>query len=820
MTIDSRLVAGLGLLQDNIDNYVDLGRSPTQRVQVAKNLATINLDYWGGMVDHLIADPSATVRGATAISLGETGATDVVVHLAKLASDKKVKVRYQVALAVGEHSSEAVLPIVIKLLGDRSAKVRAAAFAAYVRLRSRYPGAASQLLMDIAGGKVTGKIVVDLDVDGWPYDRSATKKRALPLLQQLTACEWQPPFFAPTHKQLKKERDVLKSEFDIDFDDITSEDAVEKSAPRSRELAVLPGQTTSDEEPSAAKPPATLTRYVNTWFEGHSDPLTPLRFSQEYELGIEMSPKLRVGTFTRGRPDASEPKFSDQEKLDVVVAIVTDDFEVQGNSAQRIQLPKDKSKSSTIARFRVRPVKNNQDVFITVLFYQDNNLFHEALVGARVQVVDDDAGPGPTAYFQTRTLYSAPVRGQRHLNLQLSKAAEGYYRFILFHDFGGDCLDVQWCKIAASCEDIANLLKDVHALLQAVVKTEASVDGQKELVFFKGEPPEVPLREQRLPELYKVPEAVSGEALQALARAGRQLYLTLFSTLKGTVAEKSRTNDVCEALRKLSLAQRLSIQILSDDFMIPWNLLYDGEYPTEPVKAEEFWGFKHIIEELPCRTRAEAAPSAIQVNNVPVKVGMNLNRSKIQEALINPHLSLLNRLASANQPPPRFEEPSVLDALKGKQPLGTVEYFFCHAGTGGDAKKNYDQSYLGLTGTNDGLTLLDIQLATVGRRFSSAPLFFLNACESSRMDGRFYDGFVPQFLDMGASAVVGTDCEVPSLFGAHLGIAFLKAFFSGASVGEALLSLRQRFLREYQNPLGLIYRVFGNTDVHVDTPIL
>ena len=134
----------------------------------------------------------------------------------------------------------------------------------------------------------------------------------------------------------------------------------------------------------------------------------------------------------------------------------------------------------------------------------------------------------------------------------------------------------------------------------------------------------------------------------------------------------------------------------------------------------------------------------------------------------------------------------MLAALQGQGGQGEVEVdFYCHAGVAGTSEAYFDQSYLGLTSDKRGLTLEDIKIATVGRVFTGRPVVFLNACESARMDGRFYDGFVPRFLAMGARVVVGTDCEVPSLVGAHFGTRFLEAFFQGRSVGEAVVAQRR-----------------------------
>jgi hypothetical protein len=73
---------------------------------------------------------------------------------------------------------------------------------------------------------------------------------------------------------------------------------------------------------------------------------------------------------------------------------------------------------------------------------------------------------------------------------------------------------------------------------------------------------------------------------------------------------------------------------------------------------------------------------------------------------------------------------------------------------------------------------------------------------------------------MGACAVVGTDSEVPDIFGAHFGMAILEAFFQGRSIGEALSIIRKEFCDKFNNPLGLIYRIFGNADVRLSSAII
>ena len=244
-------------------------------------------------------------------------------------------------------------------------------------------------------------------------------------------------------------------------------------------------------------------------------------------------------------------------------------------------------------------------------------------------------------------------------------------------------------------------------------------------------------------------------------------------------------------------------------------------FPLDWGKGLGTGGFRHDIEEIPYRTSQRQVGEIITVEEgVKLPIGVNINRRKIQQALTQPQLEWVKKLDEILQTTERFTEDEVLDALHSEGGTKHIEYFYCHAGTRGDPHKDFDQSFLGLTRANQGLTLEDIRLTTLGRHFEGNPLFILNACESAQMDGQFYDGFVPQFLEMGACSVVGTDCKVPDIFGAHFGLLLLQGFFRGQSVGQALLSARRYFFEQYRNPLGLIYRAFGNMDAHLSRRVL
>ncbi len=800
MKIDRRLALGLDLGKPTIKSVSDIGESWEKRLRVAKALPRIEKTFKKGIESFLARDPNPLVREQTAVSLGGTEDGETLKILAKLASDDNPRVRIGVARGLLKYGSKAALPILAALLLDKDPDVRIAAFRAYMRMQILYPEAAA----NFEAAKLAG-----------PSLRRIRKG--------VTECL--SPGRPGTGKKFLFDVTALNKQFNV-VSHLLDEESTKASkmvhgpgAGPSEDSANLPERPIHEETRFSVVTEEPPQRFVNSWFEGHSGPQEPLRYGREYELGIQISPKLRIGSFTRGRQEFAEPEPGEGSMLDVVAAIVTDDFEVLEKPAKRMRLPRDTRKDSPSVTFKVRPIKNNQDIFISVLFYHENNLFHEALIGARAQVLDAGTGAGSTAYFPTENRFQALPQGQRDLNIQVIEEKDGY-RFILFHDFGEEQFDLSWCKLPLTRDRVADLLLGVRQKMETVLQTGASGPFSSDGVFVGGEPIEVPMREKRLPDLDTVDDKHFQQAAGTLALAGRQLFVNLFNPSKGTRHEREQAHLVGTRLLELSSNRRMKVQILSDDFFIPWNLFYDGDLASGTIDPQDFWGFKHVIEEIPHRVRELEGRSVIPVGDEAFGIGMNINTTKISEAMTAPQMERARRWAPKLTASFRNTEEEVLAALGGKTLQQPLEYFYCHAGVGGDSEGDIDQSFLGLTSDTTGLTLESIKLQTVAHRFAGTPVFILNACESARMDGRFYDGFVPEFLSMGACAVVGSDARVPALFGAHFGLALLEGILKGDPLGEVLLAARQAFLRRRKNPLGLIYRVFGNADVHLETPLV
>jgi hypothetical protein len=324
--------------------------------------------------------------------------------------------------------------------------------------------------------------------------------------------------------------------------------------------------------------------------------------------------------------------------------------------------------------------------------------------------------------------------------------------------------------------------------------------------------------------MHPADDALHQQALRHLARAGRRLYSVLFDEpVQGDIEDLHRSRRVGQLLRELSRRQSLRIQINARDFIVPWNILYDGDLSGDTIDERGFWGFRHVIEEIPSGPSRMNVPAGNPRPEAPgMTVGLNLMRDADHVKHVTPQISAARALATVRELTIRQNDGEILAMLTGKERAMAIEYFYCHAQTGGDLQRSYDESFLSLSEGEQGLTLDEIRSETVApdAMAPGRPLIILNACESAEIDGRFYDGFVPWFLARGASAVIGTDCETPSLFAAHFGTALLAALAQDAPIGDTLLTLRQTFNAEHRNPLGLIYRVFGNIDARSLSPAI
>jgi hypothetical protein len=164
--------------------------------------------------------------------------------------------------------------------------------------------------------------------------------------------------------------------------------------------------------------------------------------------------------------------------------------------------------------------------------------------------------------------------------------------------------------------------------------------------------------------------------------------------------------------------------------------------------------------------------------------------------------------------------------LNGNQALmaGQIQHMSCH---GRFDPKDPDQSKLVL-GCPDGtvsLTLGELEAEFTRLRLLTkrptrgVPLVFLNACESAAADGYMSaDSFPRHFSIWSSRAVLGTETSVPDAVAAAFSRLFYQGLLdAGLTVGEAVLQARQRLLAR-DNPLGILYTLYGDPDLVVQRP--
>lgn len=285
-------------------------------------------------------------------------------------------------------------------------------------------------------------------------------------------------------------------------------------------------------------------------------------------------------------------------------------------------------------------------------------------------------------------------------------------------------------------------------------------------------------------------------------------------------------------LRRLSQASSLHVTVAAAHLPFPWPLLYHRDL-NEPITADGFWGFRHMLATLPTSGRTGLLPTSFALGaatSLQALVGLNLRID--QHPGVPPHEVIAPQRQALADLGIATAEVTTEHALRDALAAGTdasLLYLYCHVLSalpeqraqrpGIGAPSGVGSTRIVLTESKNGLTLRDLQvyapLANVPL-LRGGPLVVLNACGSAELSPLTYDGLVPYLLDLGARAVIGTECETPIFFGAAFGPALLRAVVQDQlPIGEALRATRRHFLEQHRNPLGMLYALYGSAELSV-----
>lgn len=347
-------------------------------------------------------------------------------------------------------------------------------------------------------------------------------------------------------------------------------------------------------------------------------------------------------------------------------------------------------------------------------------------------------------------------------------------------------------------------------------------------------------------------ESICNAALLELAKTGNRAWRLLF---ENNAASES-LSAIGNYLKSLRLSDRSAIQIvLRDtiaDFVFPWPILYDGEYPSaaNPAEWRNFWGARYQIEQIVDFRRSvrSLAPESVSYAFLPWDA--------FPEAkLVRERLDGMKSLATVQSLGEVKTQAQLIAAIKDD--LVNFYCFFCHGHTRAPTDPVFEnflkKQYKTLTDIEQILTLQTdpetqarcaalkqyvVAIRAMLRsnmnatdhtinltdeivkyqefvgvlgsaRFESQPIVFLDICQSAQFFPGMFENFVALFLKLRAATVIGTECEISPALGECFARSFVDQLVrNGSTAGEALLDARNSLFSQ-KNPLGLVFTLYG-----------
>jgi hypothetical protein len=527
-------------------------------------------------------------------------------------------------------------------------------------------------------------------------------------------------------------------------------------------------------------------RYINAEIEGHAK-TEPLQMGQTYVLAFDVDTQLREAAV--GGAEFGYRFQAGEEMVELTIQLSSDDFEIY-TDPQKLKVPRS-GKSKGKARFDVEPKHEGEGV-INAVFLKEGNFIQ--IITLKLHT----GAPSQAGVLKAETL-GRPVEAAfevqpRDLSLTILNTGTGFQVIM-----------------AGAVGAMATLPLTLAQLDQIITQVRQEL---KDIVYLEAGPQKTRFYQARI----DIPVEVNQVALQRLAKAGFQLYRKIFY---GPAAD-AQAKLLGDRLRQIALQEPLlKIQIFSQQFMLPWGILYMADkYDEKQIDPQSFLGLKHIIEHIPLQPNMQVTRCAVE-SQPHLTVSLNVNADidqQMKTPLIANQVSDWQKIKQSTgiQLEVRKTVDVLTQALANATTPDNLLYFYCHAVSKALAEGGGpDASTLVLSG-NGRVTLEDLNLqAPTDVILPGAPLVFINACESAELSPLFYDGFVPYFMAKGARGVIGTECETPALFAAEWAKRFFKHFLGGAPLGQAFLDLRREFYSQHNNLLGLLYALYCDGDTQI-----
>ncbi len=291
------------------------------------------------------------------------------------------------------------------------------------------------------------------------------------------------------------------------------------------------------------------------------------------------------------------------------------------------------------------------------------------------------------------------------------------------------------------------------------------------------------------------------EALNVLARKGNFAFKHIF-------AEGTPRDTISKALSSGG-----TIQIAAEEFILPWELLYNGALGNE-LDGNQFWGMQHVISRAIIQDARPADFVSPQIQCSCPHVGLiscgELRHVQQEEVPLLQQLEvekkiLLTRLRALD--PESFDqELTAFDQFLRQE--FQITHLACHA----IQKKPLTQSYL-VVEQEFPISIQDF----IAHDFWTThnPVVILNACRTGTMNPLYTSNWASLLWSRGARGVLATEFRVPDWFAAAFIQVFYEHFLASETIGASLMATRRHFWETQGNPLGLTYALYSSPMIQI-----
>jgi hypothetical protein len=530
---------------------------------------------------------------------------------------------------------------------------------------------------------------------------------------------------------------------------------------------------------SRAKP-----RFIDIEFEGQ-DLKKPLKVNETYPLVFRVETEPRTGLLEGAEiPEMSISSVA-EDLIDLTVQLFSTDFDIRPAS-QALRLPR-VGASRGSARFEVT-LRHAGDARITAGITRSGNLLQAMTIKFKDGILSgtEVTGRGIDVAFELTP---------RDLSLQIA--------------YDGSFFQVSMTGAASAAAILPITLVELNdriSRFRKVISEVISLEVGGKRVY---------------QESIDLSESVNRAATLRLAVEGYRLYQRIFF---GPSADE-QVKGVGQLLREIARKEALKLQIVSREFILPWEILYIADKAPRDeadVDPQQFFGLRHFIERLPSLAGLTMIGNTIDPGNglcVGLNVDPDIDKSLLHP-LVNNQLGYWQQVEHSGLAHVSVHRTAdeVMKALQGEN--DQILYFYCFADSHSIQDDEGPDASALLLGSKQRLTLRDLNLyAGPEYPLPGNPLVVINTCESASLSPLSHEGFVPYFMAKGARGVIGVDGEVPALFAAEWARRFFDRFLAGEPLGQVMLDLRREFYTQHHNLLGLLYTTYCDGDTHIVQPI-